>query len=90
MVRVSAGRVFLNDQPLDEPYMAEGYRSGDNWGPQMVPEGYYFVMGDHRNNSSDSRHWGFVPAKYILGRVRLRWYPFSAIRVFGESSRRAP
>ena len=38
---------------------------------QVIPEGYYFVMGDHRNNSSDSRHWGFVPRKYIIGKVQL-------------------
>ena len=41
----------------------------------MIPEGYYFVMGDHRNNSSDSRHWGMVPKKYIIGKVQLRWWP---------------
>ena len=40
-----------------------------------VKEGYYFVMGDHRNNSSDSRHWGEVPRKYIIGKVQLRWWP---------------
>jgi signal peptidase I len=79
------GRVFVNDQPLDEPYVAEEYRSHRDWGPVVVPEGYYFVMGDHRNNSSDSRHWGFVPAKYIVGKVWLRWHPFSAIRTFGNS-----
>ncbi len=58
------------------------YRSHDDWGPQVIPEGYYFVMGDHRNNSSDSRHWGFVPKKYIIGKVQLRWWPVPSGRVF--------
>lgn len=39
-------------------------------------------MGDHRNNSSDSRHWGFVPTKYIIGRVQLRWWPLRHARMF--------
>ena len=46
----------------------------------MIPEGYYFVMGDHRNNSSDSRHWGMVPKKYIIGKVQLRWWPVPTAR----------
>ena len=57
-------------------------RSHDDWGPQVIPEGYYFVMGDHRNNSSDSRHWGMVPKKYIIGKVQLRWWPVPTARVF--------
>jgi signal peptidase I len=84
VLRGTNGRVFLNERPLDEPYVASDYRQHQDWGPVVVPEGYYFVMGDHRNNSSDSRHWGFVPAKYIVGRVSLRWYPLSAFRTFGE------
>ncbi len=50
--------------------------------PRVFPEGYYFVMGDHRNNSSDSRHWGFVPKRYIIGKVQVRWWPIPTARVF--------
>jgi signal peptidase I len=39
-------------------------------------------MGDHRNNSSDSRHWGYVPKKYIIGRIQYRWWPIGAAREF--------
>jgi signal peptidase I len=81
-VRVVDGRVFRNDVPMDDAFVPNEYRSHDDWGPQVVPEGYYFVMGDHRNNSSDSRHWGFVPKKYIIGKVQLRWWPLPHARVF--------
>ena len=69
MVRIVDGRVHVNDVPNGDEYVQADFRSHENWGPQVVQEGYYFVMGDHRNNSSDSRHWGFVPKKYIWGRV---------------------
>jgi signal peptidase I len=81
-VRISDGRVYVNDIPLDDDYVLSEYRSHDDWGPQVISEGYYFVMGDHRNNSSDSRHWGLVPKKYIIGKVMVRWWPLPEARVF--------
>jgi signal peptidase I len=81
-VRVVDGRVFRNDVPMADDFVPSEYRGHDDWGPQVVPEGYYFVMGDHRNNSSDSRAWGFVPKKYIIGKVQLRWWPLPHARVF--------
>jgi signal peptidase I len=81
-VRVVDGRVYVNDIPLHDDYVPAEYRSHDDWGPQVIPDGYYFVMGDHRNNSSDSRHWGFVPKKYIIGKVQLRWWPVPTARMF--------
>ena len=81
-VRIVDGRVYVNDIPLKDDYVPSEYRSHDDWGPQVIPEGYYFVMGDHRNNSSDSRHWGMVPKKYIIGKVQLRWWPVPSARVF--------
>jgi signal peptidase I len=81
-VRIVDGRVYVNDVPLLDDYVPPEYRDHQDYGPQVVREGYYFVMGDHRNNSSDSRHWGEVPKKYIIGKVQLRWWPVPSARVF--------
>ncbi len=81
-VRIDNGRVFVNDVPVRDDYVPPDFRSYEDYGPQIVPEGYYFVMGDHRNNSSDSRHWGMVPKRYIIGKVQLRWWPIPTARLF--------
>jgi signal peptidase I len=81
-VRIVDGHVYVNDLPLHDDYVPEEFRSHDDWGPETVQQGYYFVMGDHRNNSSDSRHWGQVPKKYIVGKVKLRWWPLQDARIF--------
>jgi len=82
VVRIVDGRVYVNDVPLHDEYVPEEFRSHDDWGPITVQQGYYFVMGDHRNNSSDSRHWGQVPKKYIVGKVKVRWWPIQDARIF--------
>jgi signal peptidase I len=81
-VRIVDGRVYVNDIPLHDDYVPIEFRSHDDWGPQVIQQGYYFVMGDHRNNSSDSRHWGPVPKKYIVGKVKVRWWPLQDARIF--------
>ena len=81
-VRIVAGKVYVDDKLMDDSFVPPEYRSHDDWGPDEVPEGYYFVMGDHRNNSSDSRHWKWVPKKYIIGKVQLRWWPIPDAKIF--------
>src|SRR4030095_16215487 len=78
-IQIRDGRVFVKEMPLLDDFVAPEYRSHDDFGPSLVPRGYYFVMGDHRNNSSDSRSWGPVPKKYIVGRVQVRWWPISNV-----------
>jgi len=73
-VRISEGIVYVNEQPLYEPYIAAAPTYGGDWD---VPEDEYFVLGDNRNNSSDSHLWGFVPAEDIVGRALLIYWPLS-------------
>jgi signal peptidase I len=74
-VEVRRGYVYINGQLIDEPYVGKLYRSagfdGTDFGPERVPAGQYFMMGDHRNRSADSRVWGTVPAHLIKGRAIL-------------------
>jgi signal peptidase I len=76
------GTVYVNHEALRDDYVRDEFRSHDDWGPQVVQEGYYLVMGDHRNSSSDSRDWGAVPKKYIIGKVNVRLWPIAAARIF--------
>jgi signal peptidase I len=82
VVKIQDGRVYVNDVRLADDFVAPEYRSHDDHPPKVVEDGYYYVLGDHRNNSSDSREWGEVPKKYIVGKVQLRWWPLPAAHLF--------
>jgi signal peptidase I len=74
-LRIEDGRVYVNDRPLDESYVAQIARSHESLATQVIPPRHYFVMGDRRNNSADSRHWGLVEEDLIVGRVSVRLWP---------------
>jgi signal peptidase I len=81
-IRIVNGKVYRNGVVMDDSFVSPEYRSHEDFGPTLIRRGYYFVMGDHRNNSSDSRDWGEVPKKYIIGRVQVRWWPLPDARTF--------
>jgi signal peptidase I len=77
-IRIDRGQVFVNGAPLNEEYVAERYRDMSTWadGQEVpVPRNEYFVLGDHRNSSSDSRAWGFVPRENIYGKAVFVYWP---------------
>ncbi len=73
-VEVRDGKVYINGTPLDENYISEPPNYTGRW---EVPSGDLFVLGDNRNNSSDSHKWGPVPIKNVLGRAILVYWPFA-------------
>jgi signal peptidase I len=67
--------VFVNDEPLDEPYVLEArHPRSRTMDATAVPPGFLFLLGDNRDNSNDSRFYGFVPESAVIGRVRRIWY----------------
>jgi signal peptidase I len=85
-------KVYINNQPLDEPYVhflfpPEPSGPGDadvtdfdvrrQYGPVTVPADHYFMMGDNRDNSQDSRYWGFMPRSYVKGKALFVYFSFA-------------
>ena len=78
-VALRGGQLYVNDQLVEEPYVTEAYRRLDSkrdFGPIEVLPDRYFVLGDHRNESRDSRYWGQVPRGLIKGRALLIWWSY--------------
>ena len=88
-------KVYINGTPLDEPYVhfldaaaqrrrtfheVTSFDVRERYGPVTVPPNQYFVMGDNRDNSQDSRYWGFLPRDYIKGKALVIYWSYEAGR----------
>jgi signal peptidase I len=86
-LEVRAKKVYIDGSPIEEPYVHYLQPAGaygevtsfdvrDRYGPVTVPAGHYFVMGDNRDNSQDSRYWGFLPRHYVKGKALLIYWSY--------------
>jgi len=73
-IELRDGILYIDRRPKQESYVSPQYRDHDDFGPMTIDAGHYFVLGDHRNRSNDSRSWGLVPEDHMRGRVRSIWW----------------
>ena len=77
-IKIEEGKVYLNGEELEEPYLRDGIITENRaFSDIVVPEGYIFVMGDNRPQSTDSRSFGCIPLEKVESKVWIRFWPFS-------------
>lgn len=81
-VRIASGQVFVNNLPLQENYLSAPPAYNGTW---IVPQNNVFVLGDNRNNSSDSHHWGVVPVDNIIGKAEFIYWPMAHWKVLNPN-----
>ena len=75
-VEIKQGRLLINGQPVEEPYLLAEYGDRSTYPRVTVPPDHYYVLGDHRNTSNDSRTWGTVDRRFIIGRAVFSYWPW--------------
>jgi signal peptidase I len=80
IIEIRNGKTYVNSKPLSEPYVANDM-DNENVGPIKISSNHFFVMGDNRPKSSDSRRFGSVSRRNILGKVFIVWWPPNRIHV---------
>ncbi|MBN1571536.1 MAG: signal peptidase I [Acidobacteria bacterium] len=78
-VEIQRGIVYVNGKRIWEPYLRPEFQDFRSFQKTIVPSGQYFVLGDHRNSSNDSRNWGFVTHSLIYGKAIFSYWPFSRL-----------
>ncbi len=86
IIKVENKEIYVNGKQLSEPYIVhrDKWNSGfprDEYPPTPVPAGSLFMLGDNRDSSDDSRYWGFMPAKNVVGEAFLVYWPLWRIRI---------
>ena len=81
VVNMTQGEVFIDGQALEEPYIMPEYRGRQNFGPVEIPPGEFFVLGDSRNSSNDSRSWGTVSKNRVYGNAVFVYWPIDRLGV---------
>lgn len=89
-VELRENTLFVNGEPREEPFVAlkpAGFPPRSDWGPKVVPPGHIFMLGDNRNNSQDSRYWGFLEKGRVKGLAMVLYFSWDRERILPRFSR---